>query len=652
MQGHPGDEHTIQETPGRPVSKATGTLKKLRSVPPTRSERRRRRQSLNEVKLWQLPESTEFSSDPEIMDVVGFTRAIIELEKSHPQLFGPLTEMLPEPSNAPVKDGEVPAPAKRGAPRMAGDWRMLYLAFVLSRDPAMMSFYNRYLSSGIFEACGFEHIPCYSEFALRIKEIEGQSGALEQTANLFIRQARRHEKRIGQIVLTDATSWESDARLEHCCPDPAKCKALWEKQKKTGAAQEIQDASTEYNPLDDADAEAGETSGKAAPEKKGKKAKKKPKGKRPPRYLRRAFYERVQAERHKEAGGEELEDGELPDSVVVPVDETGRFRYYAFKGHLYRSRDPEAGLRRYDGARNEWWHGGYLMPAIDAFVGSPIAVTAFAADEQEYDHYPEINDKVVAAIGDQPLVWSLDRGTGISGVYEFNTRRGAATVAPWKKRRGKKNREDMRTDLYDEHGIPRCPYCGGEGDVDSAGMGLYFDHKNDPRLRFRCVTPHITECTKIHSIACSKEWSLLVPLSRKTELYYAVRRLHGRFESIFDHWRDRYCAAGKNASSRLKRLGVEPQLARAHAGLLLEWIRLCLRHGWVGSWKKRNEKEPFVYKAAAQLERVLKARMKRMLDLPYGAAAEKLKLHKGAQGRSAATDVARRHRLVAGVGSN
>jgi len=86
---------------------------------------------------------------------------------------------------------------------------------------------------------------------------------------------------------------------------------------------------------------------------------------------------------------------------------------------------------------------------------------------------------------------------------------------------------------------------------------------------------------------------------------------------------------GKNASSRLKRLGVEPQLARARAGLLLEWIRLCLRHGWVGSWKKRNKKEPFVYKAAAQLERVINARMKRLLDLPYGAAAEKPKLHKG-----------------------
>lgn len=615
------------------MSKATGTLKKLRSVLPMRAERRTRRQSLSNVRLWQLPESTEFSGDPEIMDVVGFTRTIIELEKSHPQLFGPLMKMLPTAVDAQLQKGEVPEPAKRGAPRMAGDWRMLYLAFVLSRDPAMMSFYNRYRSTGIFELCGFEQIPCYSEFALRIKEIEGQSEALEQTANLFIKQGRRHEKRIGQIVLTDATSWESDARLEHCCPDPDKCKALWEKQKQTGVAQEIEDASTD-NPLEAADAkaaddQAGDDDATPAESDKEPKAKKKPKGKRPPKYLRRALYERVQEARHKEAAGEELEEGELPESVVVPVDETGRFRYYMFKGHLYRSRDPEAGLRRYDGARNEWWHGGYLMPAIDAFVGAPIAVTAFAADEQEYDHYPEINGKVVDAIGEQPLVWSLDRGAGISGVYEYNTRRGAATVAPWKKRKGKKHREDMRTDLYDEHGIPRCTYCGGEGDVDSAGMGLYFDHKNDPRLRFRCVTPHLKECTKIQSIACSEEWSLLIPLSRKTELYYAVRKLHGRFENIFDHWRDRYCAAGKNASSRLKRLGVEPQLARARAGLLLDWIRLCLRHGWVGSWKKRNEKEPFIYGAAKQLERVIKARMKRLLDLPYGAAAEKLKLHKG-----------------------
>lgn len=627
MHGQHGNGETTQHRQGCPVSKATGTLKRLRSIPPSRAERPKRRQSLSGLQLWQLPESTEFSGDPEIMDVVGFTRTIIDLEKTHPQLFGPLTKMLPPTADTPLKKGEVAAPAKRGAPRMAGDWRMLYLAFVLSRDPAMMSFYNRYYSSGIFEVCGFEHIPCYSEFALRIKEVEGQSSALEQTANLFIRQARRHENRIGQIVLVDGTSWESDARLEHCCPDPKKCKSLWEKQKQTGAAQEIQDASTD-DPLavevdhhDRADDEVAPTD--------GNKPKKKPKGKRPPKYLRRAAYERVQDERHKEAAGDELAEGELPESVVVPVDETGRFRYYIFKGHLYRSRDPEAGLRRYGGTRNEWWHGGYLMPAIDGFIGSPIAVSAFAADEQESDHYPEINDKVVEATGEQPLVWSFDRGIGISGVYEYNTRRGAATVAPWKKRRGKKRCEDMRTDLYDEHGIPRCRYCGGEGDIDSAGMGLYFDHKNDPRLRFRCVTPHRKECSKIQSIACDEEWSLLVPLSRKTELYYAVRKLHGRFENIFDHWRDRYCAAGKNASSRLKRLGVEPQLARSRAGLMLEWIRICLRHGWVGSWKKINDNEPYVYSAAKTLDRVLKARMKRLLDLPYGAAAEKLKLHKG-----------------------
>jgi hypothetical protein len=42
------------------------------------------------------------------------------------------------------------------------------------------------------------------------------------------------------------------------------------------------------------------------------------------------------------------------------------------------------------------------MPASDAFLGAPIAVTAFAADEQEYDHYPELNGVVVDAIGEQP----------------------------------------------------------------------------------------------------------------------------------------------------------------------------------------------------------------------------------------------------------
>jgi hypothetical protein len=92
------------------------------------------------------------------------------------------------------------------------------------------------------------------------------------------------------------------------------------------------------------------------------------------------------------------------------------------------------------------------------------------------------------------------------------------------------------------------------------------------------------------------------------------------------HWRDRYSSAGKSVESRLKRRGIGAQQLRSDAALVIEWFRLCLRHGWLGSARRREPGELRMTSGIERLKRTLEARKKRRLNRPYGRAAIKLGL--------------------------
>jgi hypothetical protein len=119
---------------------------------------------------------------------------------------------------------------------------------------------------------------------------------------------------------------------------------------------------------------------------------------------------------------------------------------------------------------------------------------------------------------------------------------------------------------------------------------------------------------------------MLLPLSRLTDLYHALRHSHQSYEHVHRHWRDRYSCAGKNLESRLKRRGLGAQQLRSDAALVIEWFRLCLRHGWLGSARCREPGELKRTSGAMRLARTLEARKKRRLNRPYGASAIKLRL--------------------------
>ncbi len=498
------------------VSVFTGRLHAAR-VPETRGQwpgKRGRRPSWKNVELTQLDQATEFSTDREISDPVQVVREL----KHHPQYLAPMrsaTAHLYQPSK--------PSPGEQrrnGRRRMQGDWLLLYLAFVMSKDTSRLSFYNRYASSPIWQECGFTAHPDYETLRLRFNELEKFTEAMRDQGRLVIRQATRHDPELADFWMVDATGWQTPAQLEHCCTDKAKCRALLEEQgrRKPRTKTPATNDGDEARGTDDAPEVGDEL---VAAGRRGA-----------PQTLRRTPADVIEQERHREQADTEPDPLTTPESVIAPADQDSEFQYFLIRGHRYRTRDKSAGLRHYSSGKGRTWLGGYGAAAVSVKYGAPLAVETFPADDQEWDHYDDLFTAAATATGKTPLAVSTDRGFGLRAFDEYNTRRGVATVRPFRKTQGEKERADMRSDHVDEHGVPRCKHCGGEGDMDSDGLGWYLDNKGEPRISFQCRTPLLTACRRKQSVACSEEWRLLLPLNLTQPLYHALREVHFSFERV------------------------------------------------------------------------------------------------------------------------
>ena len=176
----------------------------------------------------------------------------------------------------------------------------------------------------------------------------------------------------------------------------------------------------------------------------------------------------------------------------------------------------------------------------------------------------------------------------------------------------------MDSARWDRHGVPRCPIAVGPGDTKVLGQGLYFG-RGEPRLRFRRQLRITPECERQHSIACSEEWRMLIPLSRLSERYHALKKAGKNAEHVYRHWRDRYKVFGNNVDTRPKRPGIAWQNLRASVALLIEWFRLCARYGWLGSPRRCEEYQVEELHAGHALYKVLRSRAWHCLDLPVRA---------------------------------
>lgn len=192
----------------------------------------------------------------------------------------------------------------------------------------------------------------------------------------------------------------------------------------------------------------------------------------------------------------------------------------------------------------------------------------------------------------------------------------AAIDQRWKER-------DVR---WDEYGDPRCKHCGGPVIRVGNGLGFVFDH-GEPVIRFKCHLGHTDECRKqTQQIACSENWRMLIGLPRHSERYMAVRAAHKNLERTFAQRRRRFAVSGKDETGRLKRRGNGAQRLRAAIARFLEWLYICLRHGWIGSHAHRNAVVLLQRGGKAAAEILIRRRFGFGLMLPYGPRAFRLGL--------------------------
>jgi hypothetical protein len=541
------------------------------------SRRRRRARQPEGSRAYQKPLATEYSRDPELSDPIYLVRTI----KALPQIW---TDLQSE--TTPAYAG--------GRRRSEGSYALLYLAFLCSDVIDVKTWCDRWATSEVWSLAGFDERPNFRSVWLRFTELERYSEAFEHAAQKLIQQAMRHDEKVGRHIHVDGTHFTTHARLVHCCPNPVACQALWRR----------------------------------------------PGGLKPAKALTKAADDLIKAERHKASAEPEPAAGTAPPqlaSVLVgdprlkhlDESEVARHAFFELGGHLYKTRDLTAGVRHFpkrERKKERFTEGGQLLMGTCDYIGAPVAVHATSVGVQEWDAYPALWAKVEAACGERPEAMVTDRGYHVVSVFEHNTRRSVSTIAPWRQPRPGIFPEDLECARFDRHGVVRCRHCGAPTHQNAPGLGLYFDGRGEPRLRVECSLQHTEECKRPQSIACSEEWRLLQPINRTDELYHNLLHANKNKEGLFHHWRRRYAVAGNAFAERPKRRqSVTCQALRAAAGLLVEWLRICIRHGWLGSHRRRNETEPVERDCGRRYWReVWELRRDLDLDLVYGPAAADL----------------------------
>ena len=119
---------------------------------------------------------------------------------------------------------------------------------------------------------------------------------------------------------------------------------------------------------------------------------------------------------------------------------------------------------------------------------------------------------------------------------------------------------------------------------------------------------------------------MLIGLPRYSERYQAVRAAHKNRERSFIQRRRRFGVAGKDETGRLKRRGNGAQRLRAAIARFLEWLFICLRHGWIGSHAYRNAVVLLKRGGKAAAAGLIRRRFGVGLMLPYGPKAFRLGL--------------------------
>lgn len=483
--------------------------------------------------------------------------------------------------------------AADGRDRIAGHWVLAYLAFVQSGNVDVQP-WLRETSAELWWECGFKGRPRYPTVYRRFLELEQRApeSFFDASRSLIGRAIERSGKRVAFDVAIDCSEADTNARLHHDCRPGDGC---------GGAKPAVYDRHGRRI-LDG-------------------------------RVERKASVDEAKA-RREEANAEEFDpDRNLNGDEQIVRDESDPHRIKV-GGHWYRFLDPEAGVRAYTrgGTTIKFWAGYYNLKVTCTFFGLPVLSIVEAADEQEYHLFPEAINRLTDITGpNHTRAVITDRGFAIKDVFDDCHRRGITLIAPLRREKGDDDAGPQDREAFDRDGIPRCKFCGGETVL------VRFARKPKPRLWFECARPINGVCTddsgtaRVQTLLCSTDSRYLQPLWRTTPAYQALLRTSFSFERAHHQQRQRNANGGNHYANTPKRTGRAWQQLRANASIMLDWLKLLDRMGWLdGSAprldlrKERNQ--PYALDGAAHVRRIVAERRVEHLDKPYGPAALKLGL--------------------------
>lgn len=454
-----------------------------------------------------------------------------------------------------------------GPRRGPGNWPLLYLAYVIGKEANLQPWYRRESqNTALFAECGFQHVPAYPTVWERFCELEEHAEVFHEAACELILMARQCDARVGMWWSVDGTECQTHAQPHHDCGPNDDCPTRTANHEPRLKRVSSEDAANIRGADSAVEDRADRSIVAAAP---------------PP----------------TQGGGLDP----VPERAREEVEDGVRF---TSGGHWWKTRDREAGTSSYGKGRA--WFGNMNIKAVDVFTGAALAIEIAPAHEMEAHALPRLYERGLQAVGTDPIAMIADRGYATDEVHHFLMRRDVTPVIPYRKRHASSPAQAEEGARFDRHGIPKCRHCGEPGDF------VRFSEKgSSPRLWFRCALPSTPDCQRVQTISCSESVRRLLPMWRTSETYQALRSQMGVYERVHEDFRTHFRSGGKNLRERPRRIGIACQQLRANAALVVQWIWVMYRQGWLGSRPEREQAKPI--SGARWRERIMKARWRESL---------------------------------------
>lgn len=538
-----------------------------------------------------------------------------------------------------LRDAEASLTSKYGRPQLPGSYLHLYVAFCIDRDPDVESFYNRHATSDIWQRCGFDpkNRPSLSTLYVRFAELADQriDRAIQDAIAGLIATARKHAPDIGRHVHIDGTLTASHARLRHECANPTVtansgfgCRGQHRHPlPRRMSASETHDRhhAEDAAPFDDSEELGGAGAGPG--EGSGANA-----GDAPTAGASTAPGPDARRSATKSEGLKQLDAAGLRRWGLDPCDpRVTRKRWFERDGHLLSCRDGEAGVRTYAprGGRGRTTIGMNHLVVTDHVTGGLLAFDVVPADQNEFTVAAGLMDQTRDMVGLHPQAMVADRGFHITSVFNALHDRQIAYVGPWRKAKHQRTREDVARaseGLVDRHGVIRCRQCGGPTRANGANLGVT-SSRDRTAIRVQCAIRPLDECADTQTVLPDAAPRLIGPLNRTDEVYWQLRHAHSNFERGHAERLARYTVGGRDTASRTKRLGIAPQHVRLRYAQLLDWLRICLRYGWVKPprGQRKIRRHAITWRETSgghRLQAVLKARIDAGLEHPRNVNKE------------------------------